>query len=182
MQKIGVIHGRFQLLHNDHLKYLLAGKKRCDYLVVGITNPDPSLTKQDESDKTRSAEAKNPFSYYERLLMVKAALIEAGLRWDDFSVVPFPVNLPHLYRYYVPMDAIFYLTIYDEWGEKKLNLFRDAGLQTEILWRCANKDKGLSGTEVRMRLAAGEEWQHMVPKAVAKLLRQWNVAARLQNF
>ena len=43
MHKIGVIHGRFQLLHNDHLKYLLAGKKRCEHLVVGITNPDPAL-------------------------------------------------------------------------------------------------------------------------------------------
>ncbi|MHA2009472.1 MAG: nicotinate-nucleotide adenylyltransferase, partial [Promethearchaeota archaeon] len=41
---LGVIHGRFQVLHNDHIKYLMAGKKLCKYLVVGITNPDPSLT------------------------------------------------------------------------------------------------------------------------------------------
>jgi len=26
---VGVIHGRFQVLHNDHLKYLLAGKEKC---------------------------------------------------------------------------------------------------------------------------------------------------------
>lgn len=25
---VGVIHGRFQVLHNDHLKYLLAGKEK----------------------------------------------------------------------------------------------------------------------------------------------------------
>lgn len=47
MIRTGVIHGRFQLLHNDHLKYLLAGKARCEHLVVGITNPDPCLTKAD---------------------------------------------------------------------------------------------------------------------------------------
>jgi D-arabinose 5-phosphate isomerase GutQ len=40
---VGVIHGRFQILHNDHLKYLLAGKDLCRHLVIGITNPDSPL-------------------------------------------------------------------------------------------------------------------------------------------
>lgn len=180
LQKTGVIHGRFQLLHNDHLKYLLAGKQRCHHLVVGITNPDPSLTKQDESDITRSDRAANPFTYYERFLMVKAALVEAKLGVEDFSIVPFPVNFPHLYRCYVPMDAIFYLTIYDDWGEKKLTMFQDAGLKTEILWRRCRQQKGLTATEVRKRLAACADWQHLVPRAVAKLLLRWHAAERLQ--
>lgn len=182
LQKIGVIHGRFQILHNDHLKYLLAGKQCCEHLVVGITNPDPSLTKLDEADSTRSDKVANPFTYYERYLMVSAALIEAGLGQEDFSVVPFPINFPHLYRYYVPLDAVFYLTIYDQWGEKKLILFQDAGLQTEILWRRSCRDKGLTATEVRKRIVAGEEWQHLVPQTIVGLLQQWDVAARLQHL
>ena len=36
--KTGVIHGRFQGLHNGHMEYLLTAKKRCDFLVIGITN------------------------------------------------------------------------------------------------------------------------------------------------
>jgi len=36
---------------------------------------------------------------------VQAALIEAGLRSGEFTVVPFPINLPELYRYYVPLDV-----------------------------------------------------------------------------
>jgi glycerol-3-phosphate cytidylyltransferase-like family protein len=31
---VGVIHGRFQVLHNDHLKYLLLGKALFKHLVV----------------------------------------------------------------------------------------------------------------------------------------------------
>ena len=89
--------------------------------------------------------------------MVKAALVEGGLGLEEFSVVPFPINFPPLYRYYVPLDAVFYLTIYDQWGEKKQILFEDAGLQTEILWRCSLQHKGLSATEVRKKIAAGEE-------------------------
>ncbi len=46
----GVIHGRFQILHNDHMRYLLAGKERCEHLVVGITNPDPTLVREDAAE------------------------------------------------------------------------------------------------------------------------------------
>lgn len=37
---VGVVHGRFQLLHNDHVKYIMAGMERCERLVIGICNPD----------------------------------------------------------------------------------------------------------------------------------------------
>ena len=91
---MGVIHGRFQVLHHDHLKYLTAGKARCRHLVVGITNPDPTLTRDDPADPQRSQPAANPLSYFERYVMIQAALLDAGLGSSDFSVVPFPINLP----------------------------------------------------------------------------------------
>ena len=53
-RETGVIHGRFQVFHNDHLVYLLAGLALCRHLVVGITNPDPFLTRDDAADRKRS--------------------------------------------------------------------------------------------------------------------------------
>ena len=50
--------------------------------------------------------------------MVVAALTDEGVDSHDFSVVPFPINLPELYRYYVPMEAVFFITICDAWGSK----------------------------------------------------------------
>ncbi|WP_456388367.1 nicotinate-nucleotide adenylyltransferase [Desulfolithobacter sp.] len=176
---VGFIHGRFQVLHNDHLVYLLAGIERCEHLVVGVSNPDPTLTRKDEADSARSSPEANPLTYYERYLMVRAALAGAGLRADEYSVVPFPVNFPELYRYYVPMDAVFYLTIYDSWGEKKLSMFTELGLATEVLWRRSREEKGLSSTEIRRRIAAGEEWTHLVPPAVVSLLETFNIRCRL---
>jgi nicotinamide mononucleotide adenylyltransferase len=181
MTETGVIHGRFQVLHNDHLRYLLAGKERCHHLIIGITNPDPSLTRQDEADPQRSDQAANPFTFYERFLMVRAALTEAGIGLDQFAVVPFPINFPELYRYYVPLDATFLLTIYDAWGEKKLAMFHSMGLKTEVLWRRPTAEKGLTSTEVRQCMAAGKQWQHLVPLAVAELLCQWHAAERLRG-
>ena len=79
MTSAGVIHGRFQVLHNDHLAYIMAAKLRCEHLVVGITNPDPTLTKEDFADPQRSLAINNPLTYFERYTMVRAVLVEAGL-------------------------------------------------------------------------------------------------------
>ena len=111
MNDTGVAHGRFQILHNDHLKYLRAAKARCHHLVIGITNPDPILTRPDAADPRRSAPESNLLTYYERYCLIKAAFMEEGFGLEDFSLVPLPINLPELYRYYVPLEATFFITI-----------------------------------------------------------------------
>lgn len=178
----GVIHGRFQVVHNDHLKYLLAGKERCRHLVVGITNPDPVLTRDDPADPNRSSPQANPLTYFERYTMIRTVLLGAGLHHPDFSVVPFPISLPALYRYYLPLDATFYLTIYDEWGKRKLEQFKAAGLITEVLWTKDSRDKGISAEEVRRRMALEQEWAHLVPKETEQLMKEWGVPERLRRL
>jgi nicotinamide mononucleotide adenylyltransferase len=178
----GVIHGRFQVLHNDHLVYLLAGMKLCRRLVVGITNPDPFLTRDEDADPKRSDPAANPLTYFERYLMVRAVLEEAGIESSCLSVVPFPINLPELYRYYVPLDALFFLSIYDEWGKRKLEYFTSLGLMTHVLRDVSAEQKGLSATEIRRRMACNEPWENLVPPAAADLLKRWNIPSRLREI
>ncbi len=182
MNEMGVIHGRFQVLHNDHLKYLLAGKEHCGHLVVGITNPDPFLTRDDPADPHRSKPQANPLTYFERYVLVQKSLTEAGISHEEFSVVPFPINLPQLYRYYVPLDAVFFLTIYDDWGRRKLEKFQSLGLKTQVLWVREPSQKGLSAADVRRRMAMGQPWQHMVPPCVRELLISWGVPGRLKEL
>jgi nicotinamide mononucleotide adenylyltransferase len=181
MIETGVIHGRFQVLHNDHMKYLMAGKSRCRHLIVGITNPDPMLTRDDKADPHRSSPAANPLTYYERYRIVRTTLAEQGLSTDEFSVVPLPINIPDLYQYYVPLDATFFLTIYDEWGEKKLRMFESLGLKTEILWRKPLAGKGLSGAEIRQYIASGRPWEHLVPAAVARTMKEMGLIERIRK-
>lgn len=182
MNSLGVIHGRFQPVHNDHLTYLLAGKARCEHLVVGVTNPDPVLTMEDSADPARSASTSNPLTYFQRFLLIGKALLDAGMGHDQFSVVPFPVNRPDLYRFYVPLDALFFLTIYDDWGRKKLELFQSRGLKTEVMWEKTIERKGLTGAEIRNRMANNEPWEHLVPEGVARLLTEWNVPDLLKTI
>ena len=182
MIETGVIHGRFQVVHNDHLKYLLAGKKVCNHLVVGITNPDPMLTRNDDSDPRRSRPESNPLTYFERMIMIRDVFFETGVKDASFSIVPFPINFPELYDYYVPMDATFFLTIYDAWGRKKLNQFKGRGLKTHILWDRKPQDKGISAGDVRECMRKGYPWEHMVPLATKKLMEKWGIPERVRSL
>lgn len=178
----GVIHGRFQVLHNDHLVYLMAGLALCRHLVVGITNPDPFLTRDDNADRKRSSPSANPLTYFERYVTVRAVLAEAGVESSRFSIVPFPINIPELYRYYVPLDALFFLSIYDEWGKRKLELFSGLGLRTHVLRDVPESQKGISATDVRARMARNEPWEDLVPPAVALLVKKWDIPGRLRDI
>ncbi len=181
MLDLGVIHGRFQILHNDHLTYLMAGWARCRHLVVGVTNPDPTLTRTDEADPDRSLATANPLTYYERYQIIKAVLADQGLSGRDFSIVPLPISFPELFKYYVPLEAVFFLTIYDDWGEKKLRMFQSLGLKTEVLWRRPRAEKGLSATQIRDLMRRGGPWEDLVPAAAARLIKDLNLIQRLRQ-
>ncbi len=179
---VGVIHGRFQPLHLGHLEYLLAGATRCATLVVGITNPDPWHLGDEPTDPRRSSPEANPYTFYERYLMVEASLVEAGLPRERFRIVPFPHSYPERLQYYAPPDALYLLSIYDDWGEEKLRRFTELGLRTEVLWR--RTWRLTSGTEVRGRLRAGDDsWRTLVPPAVVSILQHsgWVAGTRVER-
>ncbi|MCL5123854.1 MAG: adenylyltransferase/cytidyltransferase family protein [Deltaproteobacteria bacterium] len=179
MDRLGAVIGRFQIFHNDHLKYLLAGRSLCEHLIIGITNPDPSQSKDDSAAPHRHLSSSNPLTYFERYVMLKAVLNEFETPHHKFSIVPFPINFPELYSYYIPSEAVFYLTIYDSWGKKKLELLSTHGLRTHVIWEKSPEEKGLTGTEVRRRILFDEAWEQLVPNSVSQLILDWNIRARM---
>ena len=179
---VGVIHGRFQMLHNGHMEYLLAGKERCDYLIIGISNPDSSLVKFSEANPHRSAAGANPLTFQERFQMIKAAMLEAGVPREEFDIVPFPINFPELLFNYVPQDAKFYMTIYDEWSEEKQRSLQSLGCDVEVMWRRSNDEKEISGTEVREAIVSGADWKRLVPPSVYDYVQQHGLEARIREL
>jgi nicotinamide-nucleotide adenylyltransferase len=160
----------------------MAGKDLCKYLVVGITNPDPLLTRDSDANPHRSKPLANPLTYFERYIMTQAALLEQGLSLTEFSIVPFPINVPELIKYYVPLDAIFFLTIYDDWGRQKKNFFQSLGLKIHVLWEVPLEKKGLNSSDIREAMISGSKWEHFVPQSVAKLMEKWNIPQRLKEI
>ncbi|MEV0386706.1 adenylyltransferase/cytidyltransferase family protein [Nonomuraea sp. NPDC050643] len=179
MSEVGVIHGRFQPLHLGHLEYLLAGAERCDILVVGITNPDPTLTAFEDTDPERGTAESNPCTYYERYLMVEGALAEAGVAGERIRIVPFPHSFPERLSYYAPSEAVYFLTVYDEWGDTKVARFTALGLTTDVMWRRTSKP--ISGGRVRRAIAAGTDWRPLVPAAVAAVIEERGIDERIRQ-
>ena len=165
-----MIHGRFQPFHKGHLEYMRGAAERCDELWVGITNPDPLRVKPEASDPARHLPESNPYTYGERLLMVKAAARDLGLAAERVHVIPFPVNEPELWRAYVPDRVTQYLRLFSAWGGEKLERLTEAGYEVVVLDEGAEKE--ISGAQVREALRAGEDWEPLVPPGVASALRE----------
>ena len=180
MTEYGIVHGRFQVFHSDHLEYALAAKAHCERLIVGITSPDPEQTAADAADDHRHLAKENPLSYFERLQLIECALRDAGVAAGEFLIVPFPINRLDLLHHYVPSAATHYLTIYDDWGRTKLDRMQALGFDVEVLWERPLAEKKIHGRKLRRLIAAGEPWRQLVPAGVAALLDSWEIAARLR--
>lgn len=183
MTETGVIHGRFQVLHLKHMEYLLAAKMRCRMLYVGITHPDisayPASSPLDEHGTTKTD---NPLTYIERYEMIRGALLEFGVKREEFEIIPFPVSRPDLLKQYAPEDAVYYMSICGEWDREKDQILRSLGLKTEILWERSAEEKGITGTELRALIASDGAWRQHMPKAAAEYLTEHGIDKRIRDL
>jgi cytidyltransferase-like protein len=161
-----MIHGRFQPFHNGHLEYLRGAAARSERVFVGITNPDPWRIKEEPTDRLRHLPESNPYTYTERLLMVESVAADEAI---PVHVIPFPVNEPELWPAYVPAGVTQYLRLFSEWGGTKLERLRASGYEVVVLDE--GIDKGISGVDVRDAIRAGDDWESLVPVAVARVIR-----------
>lgn len=175
MYALGIVCGRFQPLHIGHMKYISHALVVCEHLLVGITNPDPGLTAPDRASRHRSLATSNPFTYYERYMMVKSALLESGLQREQYDIVPFPINFPDRLHNYVPMNAHFFINVFDEWGYRKVELLRSQGIANIAVRVFEESAKPTSGSEIRSLILADGDWEQFVPSAVSTIIREIGV-------
>lgn len=179
MIETGAVCGRFQIFHNDHLQYILAAKARCKRLIVGITSPDKSVNPVEAADPNRGLDEANPCTYYERMKMVEAALLEAGLSRAEFDIVPFPIGKPELMRFYIPEGTHLFVTILDEWGRCKTDRLKDYGYEVEVLWE--RTDKVISSSMIRRQITENGEWRRFVPGATYRFVLDHGIDERIRQ-
>lgn len=187
MYKLGAAQGRFHLIHHGHMEYLLECKKRCEFLFIGISDCDPqnayfhnSYEDSGSNEVYRSLDNPvYPFTYFERAMMITEAMAGEGIDRSEFITVPFPVHFPHLLKYYVPQEAMVFITIYDEWGEGKPDLFRSLGYDTEVLWRRSMDERFTTATFAREQLSSGEDLSGLVPDGTAVVIKKFSLDDRM---
>ena len=195
---IGVIHGRFQGLHNGHMEYLEAALSRCDFLYIGITNFDITEEKEvNEVDTSRFLLSHNPFTFYERCEMIKLALLEKGYSLDRFGFIPFPIDsfkkveteeeiqaFRRRMFNFAPSNAIYFVTIYDDWGKDKYNkLIKLVGeSQVDLMWVRPLEQKPISGTLIREYIIQDKDWKDLVPHAVYQYIIDNHLDERIKKI
>lgn len=163
----GCVTGRFQPLHLGHLELLLRVAAREDRLIVGITNPDAAARVPVAANASRHLRSENPFTYYERLGFVQAALAGAGVPPDAYDVVPFPLHQPGLWFDYVPSGTRQYVRVYSDWEAAKVRSMREHGYPVVAI---EGEEKAYEATAIRSALRHGRDWRESVPPGVAELV------------
>lgn len=158
-----LILGRFQPLHNGHMKMIKHALEEDPELIIAIGSAG------------RSNERQNPLSGDERKQMIETILKTEGL---DAKVVLVPNTDSD--RYYVehvekqigakPKKLISE----NPWS---IDLFTKAGYSIIV----TDRHFELSSTDIRRRIAEGERWEHLVPSKVADYLRSIDAIERIKE-
>jgi cytidyltransferase-like protein len=176
----GSVHGRFQPFHLGHAEYLTAAATKCDFLWIGITQPEVTRLQGDASQPAhRYQPDSNPLTYWERVRVIEASVGDL-LDRERFVVVPFPIERPEVLHNYVPLIATAFTTVYDDWNRRKIDVLTSLGYAVEILWE--REDKAYTGSEVRRLMGVGSQaWRDLVPAAAAEVLDALGAPERLQE-
>jgi nicotinamide-nucleotide adenylyltransferase len=170
--------GRFQPFHNGHLEIIKEIQKKYDSLiiVIGSTNKENTII--------------NPFSADERIKMIESTLIVECI--ENYMIVKVPdINDNNRWASYVkdkiiaeidhsdsnnlskPFDVVY------TGAELTKDLFEKEGYKVEWI---NSRIKGISASEIRLRIIKDMDWQDMVPKQVVDYLVEINCIERIKNL
>ena len=162
------VTGRFQPIHEQHLTLFEIALEECRHLVVALTNPHSEARHEEASSAHRHTAIANPFTYYERVRLIEAAVRERGLT-ARITIVPFDLTRPALWWQFVPLSARQYVRAYSEWEREKAGWLERAGYDVTLL--DGDPSTRVSAGDIRARMRAGDRsWQPLVPAATAPLL------------
>jgi nicotinamide mononucleotide adenylyltransferase len=175
----GSAHGRFQPFHNEHLEYVLAARRECRFLWIGMTKYDLDL-ETSPLGRDREKPENNPLTYYERIAIIREALTDCGVAPETFNFIPFPIEHPHKLKQFLSTAVPCFTTICEDWNREKIKVLEGEGYVVKVLWE---REKKVTGRDVRERIIRGDHaWREMVPSATARAVERLNIQDRLRRL
>lgn len=155
--------GRFQPYHLGHQSVLESIAKEVDEIIIGIGSAQASH------------EPGDLFTAGERVLMMTEAL-------EELSVKHYIIPIEDIQRNSVWVSHIVSMTppftvVYSN-NPLVIQLFGEAGIEVKQV-PLFKRDK-FSGTEIRRRMLAGEDWESLVPPSTADIIREIGGVERLK--
>lgn len=160
----GFYIGRFQPYHDGHHNVVRRIAEEVDELVLGIGSAGDSHSQHD------------PFTAGERIMMITKSLV-------DLDLVTYAVPIEDLDRNSVWVSHVQSMSpAFDVAYSNNplvIQLFREAGV--EVRQSPMYNREVLEGTEVRERMIAGDDWERLVPDAVAEVVSEIDGIERIQR-
>ena len=158
--------GRFQPFHEGHLEVVRKCAQESDNLTIGIGSAQYSHS------------CSNPFTAGERYLMIRNTLDAEGI--ENYCIVPiedlnrFSVWVAHVVSMSPPFTYVYTNNQFTR------RLFEEAGYDTRDS-PMYNRDL-YSGTEVRRRMIAGEDWKGLLPDPVVEVIEEIDGVGRIMDI
>ncbi|MFQ3283925.1 MAG: nicotinamide-nucleotide adenylyltransferase [Natronomonas sp.] len=161
----GFYIGRFQPYHEGHHAMVDRIRDEIDELVVGIGSADQSHT------------VRNPFTAGERIMMITKALAEFEM--TTYAVPIEDLNRNSVWVSHVQSMSPNFDVAYSN-NPLVVRLFEEAGI--EVRQSPMFQREEFEGTEVRTRMAAGDDWESLVPQTVAEVIEEIEGLNRIQRI
>jgi nicotinamide-nucleotide adenylyltransferase len=160
--------GRFQPFHNGHVEVIKKITKEVDELIIVIGSPQ------------HSHELENPFTVGERISMIRLALDEMGVDPRKYYVIPVPDAQMH--ATWVSTVTAFTPSFEVVYSNEPLTrrLFNEAGFRVENIPFYHRET--YSATEIRKRILNEQNWEELVPKSLARLIKEINGVERIRDL
>ncbi|MHA1206377.1 MAG: nicotinamide-nucleotide adenylyltransferase [Candidatus Hodarchaeales archaeon] len=166
--KRGIFVGRFSPFHMGHLESIKLFLKKVDELIIAIGSAQQSHT------------LSNPFTSGERLFMIHQTLQSEKIPLEKIYLVPIydifrnPVWVNHVQSFCPSFSVVFTN------NSLLRRLFSESGFEvesSELVKRTVYK-----GSHIRQLMIEGEEWEHLVPSSVFKIIMGINGVERIQQL
>lgn len=157
--------GRFQPFHKGHLAMVKKILQDSDELVIGIGSAQYSHT------------GENPFTAGERFEMIKRSLDAEGIH--DYHIVPIPDTHVHsVWVSHVKSLVPAFDTVVTN-SDLVVRLFQEHGIK--VLSPALLSRERYSGSEVRLRILKGGDWENLVPAVVAAFIKEIDGVERIRE-
>lgn len=175
--ELGMVHGRFQPFHHEHLEYVLHGITHSKKCLIGITQPDIKAISECEILPHRGKPEGNPYSFQKRKDMIRISLDDLGIDPKSYEIISFDIDhpdtsFPALVNSCNGRKAVHFLKVFSDWELYKKQKFEEFGFEVKVIRVDANEYsiKNVTGTLVRELILSKRNWQDFVPVGTKKVL------------
>jgi nicotinamide-nucleotide adenylyltransferase len=177
MKKTALYVGRFQPFHNGHLSVVKEILEKNEKIIIAIGSAEKNFLPN------------NPLNAGERVQMIDETLKAEGIDPGRFLTIPirninnYALWVNHINVYVPNYDRIYTgSNIVKGCYEGEYSQNHRVNVKGPEIIQLNREKVPISATEVREAILVDGHWDQLVPKTVAKYIKEWHIIDRLKNI